>query len=296
MTHYFAPTVIVPPLPIQDISRFEMFILKKFFQFEIQGDELIYFFSHEGPFNTDNILVGTLREYLDDYKPNGKGISHDIWEFIGSGSVDENFPFGVEFNEEMLVEILENILERSSSVKRIDVVQSYMCDKMVMEGFGGRRISITSKYVDIIDTSDLDDDAIVEENESLDNKLLDSIKTLVKLALDTQKCMNGFAEAVRNVTGTPYPCPEMDLINQRFEEAGLDKALEESPKRDLSGLKSLDDFLEEEGILEEVTRGAQNRVDAIVSEHPRLGEKVVLADGTEAEVSKVRVLKIPNPN
>lgn len=225
MSHYFNPTVIVPPLPSRDISKFEMFILKSFFEFDVQGSDLIYFYSHEGPFRTEEFKISDLKERLDDYVENGKGLSHNIWTWIKSTGVDDKFPFSIELDEEMITELLENIIERSSVVKRIDVVQSYMCDKMTMDGFGGKRISITSNYIDVIDTSDLSDEGIFEEDEvsTTPSDLLDAVVDLAYLAQGLHKCMNGFADAVRSVSGIAYPWPEMDIINKRFEDAQLDK-------------------------------------------------------------------------
>jgi hypothetical protein len=220
MSHYFSPTVIVPPLPISDISAYEMFLLKEFFQFDIQGEDLIYFFSKEGPFDDKEIDLQRLEEVLGPYNENGKGLEHDIWTSLYKKFSVSNDHIDLEFDEEMLIEILENIIEHSNTVKRIDVVQSYMCDQMLMDGFGGKRISITSKEIDTIDTNDLADDAIVVEK---DNQLLDAIIDLATLTVDMHRCMNGFAEAIRNVTNTPYPDPEMDLINERFEKSGLNE-------------------------------------------------------------------------
>jgi len=236
MADYYNPTVIVPPIPLKDISLFELFIMKNFFEFDELGDT-IYFYSSEGCYYEKDLKIGHIRENLDPLQleqVDRKYLSNDLREWIDHNKPDEEFPFTVAFDEDVLVEFLQNIIDRSDSVKRIDVISSYTCSKMTMDGFGGRRVSVTKDFIDEIDTNNLENDIIetVEETKPA-NELTSAIEALVQLALDTQACMNGFAEMVRNVTGTPYPWPEMDIINDRFVKAGLDKLINEN-KRDLS--------------------------------------------------------------
>ncbi len=58
---------------------------------------------------------------------------------------------------------------------------------------------------------------------------------------------------------------EAELLRNRLMSAcaRLKARIEKEGKRDLSELESLDDFLQEEGILEEVTSRAQKRVKAL---------------------------------
>lgn len=224
MTDYFSPTVIDPCLPIKDITPLEMFFLKEFLSYEVIDDTSIYFHSSIGPYRIDNYKVSSIKESLGNYQSNDKGLMGDIWNFITSDDPTFVEELGVSFDEEMLIEILENIIDRSSTVDRIDVITSFTCSKMRSDGFGGRRVSITTKYIDIIDTNDIEDEP---ENETeLDNKLKDAIVDLIELTREIHRGMNDFLNKVRKNTGLPWYSPEIDVLNDKFRKAGLDKAIE----------------------------------------------------------------------
>jgi hypothetical protein len=224
MADYYTPTVIVPNIPEAELSKFELFILTQLFDSEDHSGAL-YFHHPQISFRECSYPVGQLRTILHAYNPDVNSQSQDIWNLIVDNELPEDMLIPIELDEDYLVKLLEGVVERSKVLKRVDIVQSYMCNKMRPDGFGGKRIIITKDNTDIIDTSDLSDEEDGEETSTTvdDNILLETIKELCILTRDMHRCMNGFAEAVRNVTETPYPWPEMDLINERYAKTELDK-------------------------------------------------------------------------
>lgn len=224
MADYYTPTVIVPNIPVSELTSFEKYILEQYFDSEV-SEGTIYFKQRDIVYGDSSHRVGLLRAILDEYNPEVNSQSREIWDLIVDNELSEDMLIPIDLNEDYLVKLLEGVVERSKVLKRIDIVQSYMCSKMRSDGFGGKRIIITKDSTDIIDTNDLSDEGNIEEVVDTidDNKLLETIKQLCALTRDMHRCMNGFTEAVRNTTGDAYPWPEMDLINERYAKTELDK-------------------------------------------------------------------------
>lgn len=220
MANYLTQSVVPTFIPLKDMTKFELFLLKRIFAHDPHNDQ-IYFFSEENYTRPLEITVDDIRNVLKD-ETIEEGSLESGYEFLlQDTSIPGDDTITIEVTDAFVKDLFQRIVKRSDTLDRVDIVSSYTCDKMRPDGFGGNRLIIMADSYCITDTDRPEGEDEREDDDELMAQMHAAMAILIELTQKMHRCMNGFAEAVRNITGTPYPWPEMDLVNEEYNALGI---------------------------------------------------------------------------
>lgn len=155
MANYFTPTVIRPSLPESEVSPLTLFILTAIFEYE-KHDGKIRFFSRTGHERTVSLDSDELQRVTKVSEQSENGIERgytlpvsDIHERDGDSDLVE-----IEFDMDFIYLVLRDVVLRSPSIDRIEMISSFTCDRMREDGFGGSAAVITADEIKYFSTHD----------------------------------------------------------------------------------------------------------------------------------------------
>jgi hypothetical protein len=157
MADYYTPTVIQQTIPETDMTPLERLLLSNIFNAE-RDQEGWYFFSEIGP--TDMTMIGrvALEAALAASEPNADSTANAFGRQLLAGLNDEELQdehLDVDFSETSWQSILQDIVRRSSTLRYVSAVSSFMCSRMRPDGFGGAVVVISADAILGKSTTDL---------------------------------------------------------------------------------------------------------------------------------------------
>jgi len=145
MADYYSPTVVVPDIPVADMTPLELLLLSQIFEAEPCG-EALYFFEEQSINEMLWLDVGEVREALAQSQGVASKASilvAEALEALGAGAEDleldltvSSYPF-----------LFQDIIRRSATLSHVTVTSAFTCSKMRPDGFGGMVTVITADQV-----------------------------------------------------------------------------------------------------------------------------------------------------
>jgi hypothetical protein len=147
MADYYSPTVIQQTIPEVDMTPLERLILTHIFDVDVLDDGL-YFHSHQGPSDVVLISRAELKTALAASRAQQSVVNALVAEQLQMPASDAGKE---EIELDLCVTswefLLQNIVQRSSTLRYITAITSYMCSRMLPDGFGGAALFITPDAV-----------------------------------------------------------------------------------------------------------------------------------------------------
>lgn len=142
MANYYSPTVVLPSLPLADMTPIEQLLLTAMFDAEPGGDAL-YFFAEDSFDDIPTLEVDEVRAALAE---NPAGRTADRFrELLAELEPDAEL---LRFEDEAPWELtLQDIVRRSPTIHHVQVTTAFTCSKMRPDGFGGAVTIITAERV-----------------------------------------------------------------------------------------------------------------------------------------------------
>lgn len=147
MADYYSPTVIQQTIPEVDMTPLERLILTHVFDADVE-EQGLYFHSQQGPSDVVSISRNELEAALVASRGRESVANALVAEQLGKITDDED-------KEEVELDLritsweflLQNITQRSATLRYITAITSYMCSRMLPDGFGGAALFITSDSI-----------------------------------------------------------------------------------------------------------------------------------------------------
>lgn len=160
MADYFSPTVIQPSIPVADITPLERLLLGHIFQIELHDDAL-YLYAEEGPadlFAVDRSdLEVALAASCEVVSTAVAVVTEQLARFPG-----ERAEIDLDLSGTSYECFLQDIVQRSPTLRYITAIASFECSKMRPDGFGGMACLITADRIIGKSTHDLIEDFLAE--------------------------------------------------------------------------------------------------------------------------------------
>jgi hypothetical protein len=161
MADYFSPTVIQQSIPIRDMTALERLLLTHIFDAEPDGEGL-YFYADRCP--ADMIVVS--RAELDaalaaSPEPTQNTVATCVAEHLAN-LPPERTDVDLDLTGICWEAIIQDIVRRSSSLRYVTVLSSFICSRMRADGFGGMAVLITADRIVGKSTTDLIYDFLAE--------------------------------------------------------------------------------------------------------------------------------------
>ncbi len=146
MADYYTPTVVQEVIPNADMTPLEQFLLSRIFEAEPDGDGT-YFFSSEGALDFIWADRTELKQALDVSRDAESQVRASIKKQLADAEADDDGEIELDMSEASWEHILQDIVQRSSSLRYITVSAAFTCSKMRADGFGGMALFITADAV-----------------------------------------------------------------------------------------------------------------------------------------------------
>ncbi|MGF7007957.1 hypothetical protein [Shinella sumterensis] len=159
MTDYHSPTVVVPPIPLSDMTALELMLLSLIFDESIEYGAS-YYHIWCGPSDVVTVDAEDLRGALAE----SREIDSPLNDLVGSllekhDAIEEDRPDDIDLDltEPGMgwPEIFQAIVRRSPSLEEILVTTAFTCTKMRPDGFGGSITRITAEAIQSSSTLDM---------------------------------------------------------------------------------------------------------------------------------------------
>lgn len=154
MADYYSPTVVVPDIPLADMTPLEQLLLSQIFDSEPCGDAL-YFYEEQSINETIWLDVGEAREALVA----SEGIVSEASSYVAA-QLAELEPDAEDLELDMSLKsypfVFQDIVRRSATLDYVSVTSSFTCSKMRPDGFGGMVTVITADQVLGSSTGDME--------------------------------------------------------------------------------------------------------------------------------------------
>lgn len=148
MADYYSQCVVSPQLPLRDITASEQLVLRNIFDSALLGEEL-YLFAEIGRHTSIALELPDMLEALSATAFESAAtmlLTKGIDDIPAGAAIAE-----IEIDDEW-IDILQEILRRSSALAFITIETSFNCSKMRSDGFGGGAVVITADAVDTMST------------------------------------------------------------------------------------------------------------------------------------------------
>ena len=163
MTDYYQPTVVQRTIPNADMTPLEQLILSRVFTSEADGDGT-YFFAEESTNDLISPPAGDLKAALTASAAVPSRLYDTlqqdpfIKETLPHLADDEDAEFWLD--DIGYETILQDIIQRSTTLHYVTVVASFTCSRMRPDGFGGAATFITADTIETVSTSHFLDERI----------------------------------------------------------------------------------------------------------------------------------------
>lgn len=156
MADYYSPTVVVPDIPLADMTPLEQLLLSQIFDPEHCGDAL--YFYHEQSINDMIWLdLGELREAVAaSIDIPSATLDYVVGELAQVGSESSADEITLDLSMKSYEFIFQDIIRRSAALDHVTVTSAFTCSKMRADGFGGMVTVITADQVLGSSTGDME--------------------------------------------------------------------------------------------------------------------------------------------
>ena len=162
MADYYSPTVIQQTIAEADMTPLERLILTTMFDFDVT-EEGLYFHSEQGPSDVINISRGELRGALAASRARESAANILTTAQLGITSDDDDeTEMELDLRATSWEFLLQSIVQRSPTLRYVTVITSYMCSKMLPDGFGGMALFITDEAIKGCSTAEFLADCLAE--------------------------------------------------------------------------------------------------------------------------------------
>ncbi len=155
MADYFSQSVVTPSIPACDMNAAEHLLLTSVFCHQAEDDH-VYFFADTWREMHFALPVASMRAALSASSSDCVA-ARFLAERI-TGYADEEF-IDIDMDDHWM-EILQDIVRRSSTLAHIAIETSYSCTRMLADGFGGQAIVITADAIESMSTSQFIEEAL----------------------------------------------------------------------------------------------------------------------------------------
>lgn len=156
MADYYSPTVVVPDIPLADMTPLEQLLLSQIFASEPCGDAL-YFYEEQSINDVIWLDLDELREAvaasMDIPSATLDYVMGELAEVGSESSADE---ITLDLSVKSYEFIFQDIVRRSATLDHVTVTSAFTCSKMRPDGFGGMVTVITADQVLGSSTSDME--------------------------------------------------------------------------------------------------------------------------------------------
>lgn len=147
MADYYSPTVIQQTIPEADMTPLELLILTHIFDADAD-DGGLYFYSEQGPSDMVSVSRAELVVALAASQ-NQESVANILVaeQLNGAAPGDDRDDIELDLRTTSWEFLLQNVVQRSPTLRYIIAITSYMCSKMRPDGFGGSALFITADAV-----------------------------------------------------------------------------------------------------------------------------------------------------
>lgn len=147
MADYYSPTVIQQTIPEVDMTPLERLILTTIFDADVM-DEGLYFHSRQGPSDVIDVPRAALKAALAASRTQESVANVLVTAQLGIIDDDDDVAeVELDLRATSWEFLFQSIVRRSSTLRYITAITSYMCSKMLSDGFGGSALFITANVV-----------------------------------------------------------------------------------------------------------------------------------------------------
>ena len=147
MADYYSPTVIQQTIAEADMTPLERLILTTMFDADVT-DEGLYFHSQQGPSDVIEVSRGELKIALAASRALESAANVLVSAQLGIISDDDDkAEVELDLRATSWEFLLQSIVQRSPTMRYITAITSYMCSKMLPDGFGGMALFITGDEI-----------------------------------------------------------------------------------------------------------------------------------------------------
>ncbi|WP_299110802.1 hypothetical protein [uncultured Bradyrhizobium sp.] len=156
MADYYSQCVVLPMLPLSDLTAAERLVLCNVFESETDNDEL-YLFAETGRNSMIDLEVADILTALATTAEGSAGAE------LLAGAI-AGLPVGDTVAEidldDRWIDILQEIVRRSPTLTFLAIETGFNCSKMRPDGFGGSALVITADTLDAMSTSQFIDETL----------------------------------------------------------------------------------------------------------------------------------------
>ena len=147
MADYFSPTVIQQAIPETDMTPLERLILTAIFDADAT-EEGLYFYSQQGPSDVVELPRAELQAALAASRTLQSAANALVAEQLAAiGGDKDSKDIELDLRATSWEFLFQSIVRRSAALRYITAITSYMCSKMLPDGFGGSALFITSDAI-----------------------------------------------------------------------------------------------------------------------------------------------------
>ena len=146
MANYYSHTVIQPAIQHADMTALERLILSEIFTADV-GPESDYFYAEDRTNDWISVSSVDLQTALTTTASDGCRLYGHIQVAMSDDSTADDDYMDIDASAFEWVEILQDIVRRSTTVDYVTVVSAFTCSKMRPDGFGGMAMLITPERI-----------------------------------------------------------------------------------------------------------------------------------------------------
>ncbi len=168
MADYYSPTVIGEVIPNTDMTRLERLRLSRIFDAKPDGEGL-YLHSWQGPAD----LVSLSRVELVEALAASRGQPSQVLAYVehhlaharaastDAGANDDD-DLQLDLSGTSWEFILQDIVQRSATLRFVTVMTAFTCSTMLRDGFGGQALFITAEAIKGCSTAEFLSDCLAD--------------------------------------------------------------------------------------------------------------------------------------
>jgi hypothetical protein len=161
MADYYTPTVVQQTIPIVDMTPLERLLLTRIFSAEPDGDGL-YFYAEEGPASMVAVDRGELEAAFAASQAAGSSTAATYVAERLSQVSPEEAELDFDLSGTSWEFFFQDIVHRSSTLRYVTAISSFICSKMRPDAWGGMAVLIAADRVVGKSTADLIEDFLSE--------------------------------------------------------------------------------------------------------------------------------------
>lgn len=156
MADYYSPTVVVPDIPLADMTPLEQLLLSQIFDSEACGDAL-YFYHEQSISDMIWLDLGEVREAVAaSIGVPSATLNYVVGELAQVGSEASADEITLDLSMKSYAFIFQDIIRRSVTLDHVSAFSAFTCSKMRADGFGGMVTVITADQVLSSSTDDVE--------------------------------------------------------------------------------------------------------------------------------------------